>query len=523
MVSRRLRRFFFLFIISGLLFSGSVTAEGIPDAAKKIMQEPRYAHASWGILVKDLNTGKVLIDQNASKIFLPASTTKLFTASALLHTFGLNYKFRTPVYADGKIENGVLRGNLILVGKGDLILGGRLTADNKIAYTPIDHSYANILPGATLTKEDPLAGIIDLAKQVKQHGINTIKGNVLIDTRFFTPTIQRGFTLSPVFINENLFDVVVTPGNVGETAHLNWRPQVPTVTVVNNVKTVSDGKSTKLEFSENKDKSIITVSGTIGINQKQIVNVYPMTDPSRVAHDAFVQALKQAGVTVIPDDQSTHELPAFASYKNLQPIAELISPPLLEYAKLLLKVSHNIGSDLVPLLLATAHHEKSYNEGMKYIGDVVTNVAGVDPSLYALVDAAGGNDNRVSPLAEVQLLNYWYQQKPVFEKFVYTLPVMGVNGDLADIGVRTAAKGHVFAKTGTGIVFSGATQKFFLTSKALGGYIHAKNGHWLAFMIVVNNATLNDGMQEVFLVMEELGEVAATIYDNNPGSGSPAS
>ena len=47
---------------------------------------------------------------------------------------------------------------------------------------------------------------------------------------------------------------------------------------------------------------------------------------------------------------------------------------------------------------------------------------------------------------------------------------------------------------------------FFLNSKALAGYLHTKNHHWYAFMIVVNNAPMND-IRDVFRINNDLGQV----------------
>src|SRR5262249_41883928 len=115
------------------------TEKDLPEKIQKIMRQPKYEHATWGIYVRDAETGKVLYDLNSEKMFLPASTTKLFTAAALLNAYGDNYRFKTPVYAFGTIKNGHLDGQLVLVAQGDLTLGGR-QADDTIQFTKLDHT-----------------------------------------------------------------------------------------------------------------------------------------------------------------------------------------------------------------------------------------------------------------------------------------------------------------------------------------------------------------------------------------------
>src|SRR3712207_8227824 len=93
------------------------------------------------------------------RLYIPGSSTKLFSVSAALDDLGFDHRFKTPVYAQGSVKDGTLSGNLVLVASGDLTMGGRTAPNGTVSYTPIDHTYANDVPGATLTPENPLAGL----------------------------------------------------------------------------------------------------------------------------------------------------------------------------------------------------------------------------------------------------------------------------------------------------------------------------------------------------------------------------
>lgn len=71
------------------------------------------------------------------------------------------------MHKEGVIDDGNLKGNLVLVASGDLTMGGRTLPNGKIAFTPFDHNEADSLGNAILTKTNPLAGYQDLAKQIK--------------------------------------------------------------------------------------------------------------------------------------------------------------------------------------------------------------------------------------------------------------------------------------------------------------------------------------------------------------------
>jgi hypothetical protein len=55
------------------------------------------------------------------------------------------------------------------------------TPDGSVDWTNTDHGDADAIPGATLTAEDPLAGIKELARQVRASGITEVQDNVVID------------------------------------------------------------------------------------------------------------------------------------------------------------------------------------------------------------------------------------------------------------------------------------------------------------------------------------------------------
>lgn len=78
---------------------------------------------SFGVLVVDEHDRPVLAHGPDAPL-LPASTVKIVTAAAALTTFGADATFPTVVDATGPITaEGVLEGDLVLIGGGDPVLG----------------------------------------------------------------------------------------------------------------------------------------------------------------------------------------------------------------------------------------------------------------------------------------------------------------------------------------------------------------------------------------------------------------
>jgi D-alanyl-D-alanine carboxypeptidase/D-alanyl-D-alanine-endopeptidase (penicillin-binding protein 4) len=497
------------------LSSLEAAPKALPTEMQALMDQPKYAYATWGLYVKDLETQEIFYDINSSKMFSPASTSKLFSVAALLEAYGDDYRFKTPVYATGPIKNGQLQGDLVLVAQGDLTMGGRQPNADTIAFTKMDHTIANEVPGAILTPENPLHAFNELAKQIAQKGIKEITGTVIIDDSLFTSTEKRGTILSPIMVNENLIDLVINPSEIGQAATLSWRPQVPGYTVENQVKTVAKDGNLALEVSADDTGKKIVIKGTIPIGQHDIVRTSNILQPASFARTAFIQALQKEGVKVSSIENSEGKKSTLKSYKDQQEVAAWISPPLSEYAKLILKVSHNTGANLVPLLLAAKQGQKTFDEGMLLLGTFVTKNVKLSPDSFVFIDGAGGNENRLTPQGEITLLEYMHKKSsPQFTRYFDALPILGVDGSLEDFAKKSPGTGKVRAKPGTGVAFNLSTNKFFLITQALSGYIEGKNGHMLAYMIVVNNGTM-PAIDDIFPIFEDVSQLSSMIYEHS--------
>ena len=489
----------------------------LPVDMQKIMDQSKYEHSLWGLYVKDLQTGEILYDLNSNTMFSPASTSKLFSTAALLEAYGDDYRFKTPVYAIGSIKDGQLQGDLVLVAQGDLTMGGRQRNANTIAFTKMDHIIANDVPGAILTPENPLHAFNELAKQVSEKGIKEITGDVIIDDRLFETIQKRGMIISPIMVNENLIDLVINPSEIGQTAKLSWRPQVLGYTVENQVKTVAKEGKLSLEVSADDTGKKIVIAGTIPLGEQDIVRTSNILHPASFAREAFIRALQNEGIKVRSSDGDATKKITLQSYKDQQIVALWTSPPLPEYLKLILKVSHNLGANLIPLLLAAKNGKKTFDEGMVLLGDFITKNVELSPDSFVFIDGAGGNENRLTPQDEVTLLEYMYKKSSSqFKNYFDALPILGVDGSLEDFAKSTQAAGKVRAKPGTGVSFNLSLNKFFLITQALSGYIEGENGHMLAFIVVVNNGSMPT-IDDIFPIFEDVSLISGIIYDNSAG------
>ncbi|SLN49247.1 D-alanyl-D-alanine carboxypeptidase/D-alanyl-D-alanine endopeptidase [Ruegeria meonggei] len=132
MVDRYSRRFF-LAGLGASVVSGTALADaplqslrpqlrGVQfSGAERLVQAARL-RGDVVFAVADAKTGTPLEAFGGDQGLPPASVAKALTALYALDVLGADYRFETTLMADGPIENGVLNGDLILVGGGDPLL-----------------------------------------------------------------------------------------------------------------------------------------------------------------------------------------------------------------------------------------------------------------------------------------------------------------------------------------------------------------------------------------------------------------
>ena len=319
-------------------------------------------------------------------------------------------------------------------------------------------------------------------------------------------------------VNDNLIDLLVTPTRAGRPARFSYRPRAATLALDADVRTVAAGRPTAISFTGSAPGRI-KVTGTIAAGDRPVLKVAEIADPAAFARTVFIQALRRAGVRV--DARSggpnpARRLPASRTHHRRTRVAVLVSPPYAEYAKLILKVSHNLGANLGVCLLAVTARSTDCDAGFASMNAFLRR-AGVDTSQIVLADGRGGDPaDRSTPTAITQILRYWTGQ-PDFDEFRAALPSLGVDGSPAAVATNSAARGKVFAKTGTAAAGDPLNDRVVVQAKALGGFFLQAGGAWRVFNVVVNNAGGGADLQPILDANEDVGQVAAQLWQQaNP-------
>ncbi len=483
---------------------------GLPPAALEVMDQPAYANGQWYISVRDLETGAPVIALNADRLVEPGSVVKTYSMGAGWMHFGPDDRLVTPVKRRGRVVRGTLAGDLILVGQGDMTMGGRTKRDGDVAFTNLDHNDANVLPGATLTPQDPLGGLDRLAAQVRASGVRRVSGDVVVDDRLFETFELENGPVTPTVINNNLIDFTTRPTRPGRPASVAMRPSVAPWTVTNRVRTVPAGRPARIAVSSPSHGSVV-LSGTVAAGGGPVVNTYAFRDPARFARTALIEALRRAGVRVAAVAAAANpvrRLPSRRAVAALPAVARLRSLSLEQETTYTLKVSYNRGAQTMICRLAVAAGSRDCDDGLAKAARI-WRAAGLDTSAAVLIDGSGLPGNLITVDNQVHLQRIMARRADG-GAWRATLPIMGVDGSLALVQPGGPGTGRIFAKTGTLAGGDSFNRRIVLPAKALGGSMDAASGRRLAFSIVVSNSVFS-GIEGAFAANDDVGRVATII------------
>lgn len=455
----------------------SSAAERLGEAIADTIGTDTFTGALWGVKVVNLRSGTVLYSKNADHNFVPASNVKLLTTAAALEQLGPDYRYRTNVYVDGPIEDGTLKGNLIVRGTGDPTIGG--------------HEQ----------RENPTQVFRQWAASLRERGITHIAGNVIgDDTRLDETPLGHGWSWSDIsyayaaeigglVFNENTVDLRVEGRNVGEPARITWDPfRTNYVDVVNRSRTVP--------FREEEDEEYQRIMGTNTIHVK--TQVHPngvetesitVSNPTLYFTHVLRDVLLQEGISVDGRAADLDEIALKIEYDEepLRRVASYTSPPLSEIVQTLNHESQNLYAEQLLRTLAVEAPPETEEDlppgsselGVKAVRQTLAR-AEVDTSRIQLVDGSGlSRQNLVQPEAVIRVLEHmWLHRNPdVSAAFYDSLPRGGEDGTLQyRFRGRSPARANVQAKTGT-----------LSNTSSLSGYVTSDSGAPIAFSVFCNH------------------------------------
>ena len=251
------------------------------------LQNPIFLESDVGVHVMNVRTKEEVFAYQADNDFVPASVMKVLTSAVALKELGAEYKYLTEIRYTGEIkEDGILKGNVYVVGAGDPYMDGE--------------------------------GLWKLTRNMNMAGVKMIQGNIYFDDSIFGGAsyipgwdkevdIANGPSYFPMrsslSLNTNNIAIRVLPGKmIGTKAKIDLEYPFSLVEIDNQVLTSRNGArpwmSIERETIENEEgeveKMIYHMKGRIPVSVTSPWVYYrSIREPHKFFQENFMIILEQ--------------------------------------------------------------------------------------------------------------------------------------------------------------------------------------------------------------------------------------
>ncbi len=414
----------------------------------KLMRRYKQPSENLGLWIVDLTTEEVIENFNGNQLFIPASVLKILTARYALEVLGPRYRWRTELGITGPVENGILKGDLYLIGKGDPLLKS--------------------------------GDLLDLAYALKARGIQSVEGQFYYDASFLL-NIDRITSMGPqdesyntglsgLNINFNRFELVrMGRRRDGRRANFGVIPQIPSLGFGRTKIPFPTGES---YLSDNNETQEIWKVNWYKRYSKRRPSL-PLRGPARHAAGLFRMFAKGLGI----------ELKTAKEKKSPAEIQTLIAhrgPSVADVSKSILEYSNNTLSEI--LLLTTSRQKYGMPASLTQAASQMKKwMRKRYPDLpwgeLTVVNGSGlDSQNEISPRLLTQFLTVQHSLAIPPYTMASLLSISGQSGWLKKRLASPDLALKVWAKTGTLDFVSG-----------LAGYFWGKSGKFYAFSLFLND------------------------------------
>ncbi|MCD8339280.1 MAG: D-alanyl-D-alanine carboxypeptidase/D-alanyl-D-alanine-endopeptidase [Burkholderiales bacterium] len=422
----------------------------LPDTILKQVRKINLPLNDLSIVCIPLTGNGKTLSFNAHALRTPASVEKIVTSAAALSKFGPAKMFGTVLAADDEPdENGVVQGNLYLIGQGD----------------------------PTLYMEKFWL----LVDNLKARGVKQINGNIVVDrTRFNIPDTDpfafdgegnRPYNLGPdaAMVSSRSLIIKIRPDAKKGIANLYAEPALDNITIPKTIPLSRGGcgqwrKVMQPDYS-NPYKPVFKGSFPSSCGNRDLL--YTAFSQDEYIKAVFSALWKQSG------GKWNGKVVSGKAPQKRQALAAVYSQPLTQVIYNMNKASNNIIARQLFLELSGTNDQGSKTlEGARSYMKSWAESIGVPAKEINLDNGSGlSRTSRVSAYSLARILEYMWNS-PRMPEYMASLPVSGVDGTMYK---RKVAQGQAHIKTG-----------YVANARTIAGYVLTKEGHRYAVVAMVN-------------------------------------
>jgi D-alanyl-D-alanine carboxypeptidase/D-alanyl-D-alanine-endopeptidase (penicillin-binding protein 4) len=434
-----------------------------PADVLRTLEAERIPPASVSYVVLDVDTGQAVISLNAEAPRSPASTLKTVTTYASLDLLGPAYTWHTRALVRGRLENGVLDGDLVLQGGGD-------------PYMTLERWWGFV-------------------RRLRAQGLKAIRGDVVIDNTAFALEPEdpgafdgrpnRVYNVEPdaLMINFQSIEFHVVPNADARTVDIVAEPAPSNLVIDNRVRFTAGrcrGSANRVDFEIPAPRgNRVAFRGTLAAACAPRDLTRALLTPTDYAYGTFVSLWRESGGEVdgkLRVEATPADARVLLSYESLT---------LGEIVRLTNKYSSNL---MARHLLLTVGEERygapaTVAKGVAAIGEW-GRARGLGLEDLEIDNGSGlSRSAHISVRTLANVLRNAYRG-PYAPEFLASLPLAGIDGTLRSRMQSTPA-GSVRLKTGHIDEVSGVA-----------GYVTTPAGKTYVLVSLINDPRVDTGAGE---------------------------
>ena len=444
-----------------ITFSGGLFADTLPESVNEVLSRHKLSAKGLSIFISDLDHGSTVLNHLGDMPRNPASTMKLVTAIAALETLTPGYHWTTRLYANQEPSDGVLDGDLFLVGGGDpYLVQERLWL---------------------------------MLQSLKRSGVSKIDGNLVIDDSLFAPIKEdtgafdkqpfRVYNAIPsaVLTNFNSSYFIFAPGP-GTKVSIRSFPELSALTIDNRLKTVNKacrGYRRGISLSVETPGSA-RFDGRFPSRCKQYGFTRSVLPPMTYTASLFKKTWQDLGGEITGVGQ--YGRPS----EDAVMLLEHQSVSLGNATRLMNKHSSNLIARHLVLTMGgeISGWPATQNKGLAAIQQWLKQKGLVFPELIIENGAGRSRKARISARHLVEIVETGWVS-PYMPEFIASMALLGQDGTLNDRHTRSRLNGRAHLKTG---------QLDHVT--AIAGIMQNNDGKRYALAILHNDTGVHHGLGE---------------------------
>lgn len=470
------------FIQGAELASQETAQEYIPQVIADSLNKNGIPRDAISISVREIEaraTSRPILNWRETEAMNPASTMKILTTLTGLDVLGPQYRWRTKLFTDGNIRQGVLKGNIYLQGSGD----------------------PKLIP-------EELARMM---KSLQNLGIQKIDGNLIFDRSAYAPSVMGQNTIDgeslraynvapdPLLYAFRTLSFYMGKSRTADFIDIDYTPALANFKIVNDMRLVDrscDSWKKDIRFEIDPENSTTTSDQTITV---KFSGLFPRAcngvTYNLVALDAntfltrgFMAAWELAGGAWVQVPTGSNGVVPITA----RPLLQFEGINLADDVQDINKFSNNV---MARQLLLTLALEKMGKPATTENGELVIQgwlrKMGLQFPELVIENGAGLSRNETISARHMNELLITARTLPAGEIFFNSLPLAGADGTMKNRlmtqlrkFLHLKKKPEVHIKTGS-----------LSDVRAISGYVISQSGKMYAVTSFINHPNASKGIE----------------------------